>query len=218
MLGVTRPANRSIVENRAGQGQRATLSFAIEKVRIGNVLLAIQFCVPRFGVSMHRNKPVWLWIWQRPQQNSIDHSEHYGGSSHAERQRQNSHRGKGGTLPQHPHRVPEVLPKILYPARPPRIPALLLHLLRPAERHPRTAPCFRWIHSAGDQFIGMLLQVKTHLFFEHLFHLVAPQQTLRPVHSAPPSDNFRISATASVNRSQLAASASSCVRPFTVNR
>src|ERR1700676_4213950 len=157
MLGVTRPANRSIVENRAGQGQRATLSFAIEKVRIGNVLLAIQFWCPRFGVSMHRNKPVWLWIWQRPQQNSIDHSEHYGGSSHAERQRQNSHRGKGGPLPQHPHRVPAGPPKILSPAPPPRSPALPLPPRRPAERHPRTAPSVRWIHSAGNQFIGMLL-------------------------------------------------------------
>src|SRR5580700_11640940 len=69
MLGVTRPANRTIVKNGAGQRQRTAFALAIQKVRIGNVLFAIQFRVPGFCVSVHRHKLVGLGIWQWPQQN-----------------------------------------------------------------------------------------------------------------------------------------------------
>src|SRR5580704_6102849 len=208
MLGVTRPANRTIVEKRTGQSQRTALAFTIEKVRIGDVLFAVELGVPTFCVSVHRHQPVRLGIWQGPQQNSIDYGEHYGGSAHAERQSQNGYRCKAGALPQHPHRVPQVLPKILHPARPPRIPALLFDLLRSAERHPRTPPRLGRTNPASDQFVRMLLQMKAHLLLQLLFHLVAPQKPLPPVHSARPSDNFRMSATASVSRAQLAASVS----------
>ncbi len=175
MLRVARPANRTIAEERAGQRQRTTLALAIEKVRVGKILFPIQFCVPSFCVPVYRNKLAWLWIRQRPQQNAIDYGKHHRRSSHAQCQRQNSNYCEARTLPQHPHRVPQALPKILQPARPPRIPALLFNLFRPAERHPRAPLRFRKANPAGHQFVRMLLQMKAHLVLQLLFHLVASQ-------------------------------------------
>ena len=43
-------------------------------------------------------------------------------------------------------------------------------------------------------------------------------EAMRPGHSAPPSDILRMRPTASDNRRQLAASVSSCARPFRVKR
>src|SRR5579859_2198380 len=95
-------------------------------------------------------------------------------------------------LVNHAKRVSEILPEILQPSGPARVPAFLLHLFRPAERQPRSPPCFPRLDSTRNQLARVLLQMKAHFLVELLFHLFAPQQSLPPVHSPPPSESFRM--------------------------
>src|SRR5439155_20879851 len=69
-----------------------------------------------------------------------------------------------------------------------------------------------------DQLACLLVNVDAQFLLELIFHLPSAQKTLPPIHSAPPSDSFRTSPTASIQRCQLAVSVSSCIRPFLVSR
>src|SRR5438067_5960534 len=110
-----------------------------------------------------------------------------------------------------------VLRQVLQPARTTGIPALFFHLLGAAQGEPGLSPRLIRSEAARDEVGGMLIQVKAQLLFQLVFHLVPAVQTSPPPHRAPPS-MARMRPTASINRFQLAASASSCFRPVRVSR
>src|SRR5580658_9458680 len=121
-------------------------------------------------------------------------------------------------LAERAQRIAKVLPKIFEPAGAAGVAAFFLYLLGTSEIYPGASSRFRRIDATSDQFRSVLVQVETHFLFKLHFQFVAMQQPIPPVHCAPPSESFRMSATASVKRSQLAASDSSCARPVPVKR
>ena len=153
---------------------------------------------------------------KRSEQNAVYDGEHNRGRADAQRQDQRGDRCESGFSPERPHRVSRVLRKILQPARAAGIPALFFHLLGAADSEPGLAPRLRGIEAARDEIVGVPIQMKAQLFFELLLHPGPLKQTGPPVHRTAPSI-ARIRPTASLNRCQLAASASSCLRPFRVS-
>src|SRR5262245_33626748 len=157
-------------------------------------------------------------VRKRPQQYRVDNAEDRAVSADTQRQRDDGDQSEAGVSPQHPRPITQVLPQVLQPPRPARVAAPLLHLLRTAESEPGPPSRFLRIKSLRDEIGRMLVQMKAQFFFELLFHLLSEPQSTPPSHLAPPSDILRIRLTASVNRCQLAASVSSCARPFRVRR
>src|SRR5262249_15032294 len=119
---------------------------------------------------------------------------------------------------QHSDAEAQVLKQVLQPPRSADIAAHLLHLPRTAESKTGLSSRFLGTVALGDKVARMKVQMKAQLLFELLFILPSAKQAMQPIHPPPPSDILRIRPTASVSRSQPAASVSSCVRPFRVRR
>ncbi len=167
---------------------------------------------------MQRDKLLRLRIRQRLEQHAVDDREHNRGSAGAEREREQCDRRKTRILAEHAQRIVEVLKQILEPAGAASVAALLFHLLRAAEIEPWAPARFVGFVALCNQLAGVLFEVESQFFFELLIDLLTAPKPIPPVHCAPPSDILRMSPTASDNRRQLAASVSSCARPFRVRR
>src|SRR5262245_34718107 len=119
---------------------------------------------------------------------------------------------------QHSHAIAYVLQQASQPSCPADISAHLFHPALTAKSKEGLSSCFLRTEAPGDQVTRVFIQVKAQFFFEVRFSLPSAKQSVPPRHLAPPSDILRIMQTASVSRSQPAASASSCARPFRVRR
>src|SRR5437667_9826312 len=91
------------------------------KIQVGELLLSVDFCVPPFGGTVHRDQPVRLRIRKRLEQHAADQAKHQGGCSRAKRQRQERDRNKPGVLPKTANRVTEVLKEVRSPAPSPHV-------------------------------------------------------------------------------------------------
>src|SRR5215470_4274952 len=138
--------------------------------------------------------------------------------ANSERKRNDADRRESRLQPKRPQCVSNVLYQVLDPARAARIATLFFYLLGTANRQSRPSSRLARLDSLRNQLGLMPLQMKSQLCFELPFHPVSAPQPLPPVHSAPPSEIPRMSPMAWVSRSQLAASVSSCARPFRVSR
>src|SRR5580658_2241547 len=64
------------------------------------------------------NDTVWIWVWQRTQQNSIDDAENRRIRSDADCQRQHDHGREPGIPPEYSPPIPNVLPESLHGCAP----------------------------------------------------------------------------------------------------
>src|ERR1043166_7117031 len=58
---------------------------------------------------LYPDQTVRLFKWQRAQQDRLDHAEHGGASTDAQREREHRNDGEPGVLQQHPDRIAKVL-------------------------------------------------------------------------------------------------------------
>src|SRR5262249_9475098 len=157
-----------------------------------------------FGLFTHRDQRLGLRIGQRLQQHSVDHREHH--RRRADSQGESQKRDKQETRPssQSPHRVANILKKIVQPSSASRVSAKFLHLFRTAQLEPRPASSFVGRKTLRDQIGLVLLQMKLKLSLKLFLHCSPAPQALPPVHFAPPSAVPSISRTASASLRQPA--------------
>jgi hypothetical protein len=122
-----------------------------------------------------------------------------------------------GFFPEGSEGVADILKQVFQPARAAGVAALLLDLLRTAKRKAGLPACFVWSVALRHQLLRVLLDVEAEFLLELCFHVASPPQASPPCHGVPPSAMPRMRPMASINRCQLAASASSCFRPFRVS-
>src|ERR1700722_2740098 len=154
---------------------------------------------------------------ERFEQDTVDECDHDGGRANPKRRNQHRDDGKPWLVTEGAKCVPRVLEQLFGPAGATCFPAVLLHLLRTAKCNPGFALGLCSRVAARDQVSRMLVQMESQLLFKLLFLTVPAPQTRPPVHWAPRSAVPRMRPTPSINRCQLAASVSSCLRPFRVS-
>src|SRR5207245_11035201 len=93
---------------------------------------------------------------------------------------------EAGLLPQHSNGISKVLQEILDPACAAGISAVLFHLLRTTECKPRLSPRFVRRVALCDQLVRVLFKMESQFLVELFFHFLSAQETLPPIHSAPP--------------------------------
>ena len=137
--------------------------------------------------------------------------------AHREREREDG-AGRGPSVPgEDAPRKSQVCPDIGEGRRATDVAACLFDLVETARRQPDLTAHVGFRLSSADAVRDLALDVVAKLGVELALERLLPEQAAPPGHRDPP-DGLRISSIASVNRSQLAASAFSCFRPLGVRR
>src|SRR5712692_8947000 len=209
---LSRLANRASVVERRGRLERAALAPAIEKIRVGNILFAIYFCVPRIGMAVHRDQPVWFWIRQRFEKHTIDEGEHHRRGANAQSERQQSHSHEPGPLPKGTNGIANVLKKIRKPAPSPHVPPRFCRNSDVPEFPARGGPGFL-PRSARFHFLALgECQVRWDFFLELFIALLSSPQW-ESHDSLSSFAGFKTPEIASISLAHRERSANKCLFP-----
>jgi hypothetical protein len=177
VLGFSWLAERASIEERPGHLERTACALAIEKIRVGNILFAVDFCVPRIGMAVHGDELVGFWIGQRLQQHTIDEGEHHSRCANAERKGQQGYGSKPGPLAQGANRVAEILNEVFEPARTAGVAAFFLDLLEAAEGEAGAALGFVTRHAGCYLLRDFVSEMRAELIVEFGFDDVSSEQS-----------------------------------------
>ena len=156
-------------------------------------------------------------VRERLQQHIIDNAKYGGARTNSQRERQDRGSNESAVLEHGPKTEADILNQRFNEPSGAHIPAFFFHLIEAAEFQPCPTPRLFQGHASGHEIGNPLIEMEAKLGIEMFLSELSAEESLVPAHrSASYSAVRRISATASVNCSQLLTSASSCFRPWGV--
>src|SRR5712664_1245680 len=145
---------------------------------------------PASWLSVFQARPqlydsLWMWKWERAQQNSVNHAEYGRVGANAEREGENGYRGETWILAQHAQAKANIHEEVLNGWPLPDFAAVFFDQSYIAKFAASGGGGFFSGHAGGDEFLDLFFEMLLNLFGEIVEEAAARKQLFKPIHDSP---------------------------------
>src|SRR5712664_728729 len=145
---------------------------------------------PASWLSVFQARPqlydsLWMWKWERAQQNSVNHAEYGRVGANAEREGENGYRGETWILAQHAQAKANIHEEVLNGWPLPDFAAVFFDQSHVAKFAASGGGGFFSGHAAGNEFLDLFFEMRLNLFGKIVEEAAARKQLFKPIHDSP---------------------------------